>query len=88
MSPAVVMRWEAGRGAGVDALGEGGEAWVDVALREAIDVLLRRFVRMLDVRGQVLKRAVPPRITAPVHFDRSSARDNNEAGRDIPNSQL
>jgi hypothetical protein len=74
MSAAVVVRWEAGRGAGVETLGDGGQAWVDVALREAVEVFLRRLVCMLDVGCEVLERAIPARITAPVHVDVSALR--------------
>lgn len=67
MSAAVVVRGKARRGACVHTLRDGGEAGIDVLLGEAVDVLLRRFIRMFNVRRQVLQRAVPARITAPVH---------------------
>lgn len=63
----VMARGQAGRGACADAAGDGCKAWVDVALREAVDVLLRRVVCVLQVLCNLLQRPVPARVTAAVH---------------------
>lgn len=61
------MRWEAWRRTRIDALGDGREAWVDIALGEAVDVLLRRFVCVLEILRNLVERAIPPGVAATVH---------------------
>jgi len=63
------VRWEAWRRARVDALGYRREARINIALREAVDVLLRRFVCVLEVLCDLMERAIPPRVAATVHGD-------------------
>ncbi|RMZ74188.1 UPF0665 family [Pyrenophora seminiperda CCB06] len=64
VTPAGVA-WEARLGARGDTLANRRHARVDVALREDVDVLLRRLVCVLEVVADVLQRAVPPGIAAP-----------------------
>jgi hypothetical protein len=87
MPPSIIVRRKARRRADVDALGDGGQAWVHIALSEAIDVLLRGLVCMLNVRRQMLERPIPPGITAPVHVD-VALSDDEEAGEGSYRSQL
>ncbi|OSS55157.1 hypothetical protein B5807_01736 [Epicoccum nigrum] len=67
VAAAVIARGEAGRGDGVAAVRERGQAWVDVARGEAVEVLGGRFVGVLEVLRDVLDGAVPARVAAAVH---------------------
>lgn len=87
MPSSVAVRREARRRANVDALGDGGQARVYVALSETVDVFLRGLVCMLNVRRQMLERPIPPRITAPIHVD-VALSDDDEAGEGSYQSQL
>lgn len=69
VAPPVIRRREARRGQGVAAMRRRGQARVDVALREAVDVLGGRLVGVLEVLRDVLDGAVPAGVAAAVHGD-------------------
>ena len=55
------------RGAAVQAGGDGGEARVDIYVREAPEVFLRGVVCVFKVVGYMLDCAVPARVASSVH---------------------
>jgi len=61
------------RGAAVQACGDGGEARVDVRVREAPEVFLRSVIRVFEVVGYMLNCAVPARVISSVHSSEYSS---------------